>query len=258
MVEAKLSTSTHWDQRANAGYQQLGWVTNNGLLNKIVELAHLEGGELVVDAGTGSGAVLDALSPHLNKQGIIIGFDVSRIMMAARTTPLPDNAQLLVGSIYNIPISDQAVDVVTVRQVIHNLSDITTAVREVARILRSEGKAIFCEYTPQDQEVLDFERPVWELKEPGRNLWTGEQLVTAIAGGWIGQPKAISLYHEVLMQYSTRNWLRNSGLPFVSQEAIESIYWNAPLRLKRKMGITVTTEGDTLIDRPWAYVVVTN
>lgn len=256
--ESDLQRSGHWDSRAKAGYEKLGWVSASNLLSKITKLADLQPGQVGVDAATGSGAVIDALS-RAYYQNQLYGFDVSKGMLERREKPPLQNVSLFVADIYQLPLPDSSIDVMTARQVYHNLQEILDALREAHRVLRPGGRLIICEYTPFDQEVLDFEKPAWDIKEPGRNLWTPEQLRNDIAGYWIKafNGGSVDLDVEILTQYSNRNWMRNSGLPVEKQNHVMDVYASASENIVRKTGLTFTAKGDSLMNRPFSHIVAT-
>lgn len=263
-VRNYLSTAQHWDNKRAQGYNKLGWAKASGPLDKIVELAQFSGTEIVVDAGTGSQIVLDRLSSalkDLDGSGIVVGFDVSWKMLTSREGDLPTNARLLLADFYQMPFPDSSISVLTTRHVLHNLLNTEKAVLESRRVLGRGGKFIGVEYVAVDDEVLDFERKVFDLKEPGRNLWTGRQFRDLVACAWFDgteAPEVTSVkvdYHN-LENYSVVNWMSNSGLPFETQQQIINLYRNAPLSIAEKMRIICTGE-DVLTDRLFAYVVVT-
>lgn len=256
----ELEQGKYWHTRAQAGYKQLGWVNASEPLQKMVELAALKGDEIVVDAGTGSHAILKALAPHLIKGGRVYGFDVSAEMMDPMIRSQYPNAHLFQGDVYALPLRDNSVDLMTARMVYHNLSDVALALREAKRVLRPGGRLIVCEYvTPENQAAWQHERNVFDIKERGRNLWTGSQLETLIKSVWDRE------YHNghvraefaTLAQYSVRDWMSKSGLPSETQQNIVDLYLNAPEAVSGPMRITYTEDNDALVDRPFTFVVAT-
>lgn len=250
-----LATAEAWRPRARAGYERLAWVTAQEPLRKMVELAELKGNETVIDAATGSGAILDTLAPHLNRGGRIIGFDISQEMMDRRSKKLPENAELRVANIYTTGFDDKFAHLITARQVFHNLPDIPGAVNELSRVLKPEGKLIICEYTPISPQVQEFEREIFDIKEPGRHLWTGNQLAKEVADTFLTGNKLgeVDLQYAVMPQYSVRDWMKSSGLPKPKQDRILEIYLNAPDRIKKNMNANIIRD-DILVDRPFAFV----
>lgn len=253
-----LSESSYWEQRANAGYSRLGWVNAIEPLNKMVELAGLQGNEIVVDAGTGSQAILDALAPHL-KTGRIFGFDISAGMLQRKEGVLPSNAALFLGDIYHLPLVSNSVDLITSRMVYHNLNNTAKALEEAKRVLVPGGKLIVCEYvTPEDTLAWEHEKVVFDIKEKGRNLWTGNQLLREIAAQWeegrVSNGR-VSLDFAFLKGYSVKDWMSKSSLPEDKQQQVVDIYLKATPEVVKAMNINYTDDGDALVDRHFAYVV---
>lgn len=252
----KLDGSRYWHERARAGYGQLGWVTAPGPLQKLVGIANLRGWEIVLDAGTGSQAVLDTLAPYITT-GRIYGFDISKSMLDERQGPLPKRATVLEGDIYDIPFPDNFADLITARMVYHNLNDIAAATLECQRVLRPGGRLIVCEYVvPEIIEAREHETAVFDIKERGRNLWSGSELASMIACTWNqnGDYSRAELDFAVLRGYSVTDWMSHSGLPQHQQDEILDLYLNASEKVTKAMQIKPTGEGDVLVDRPFAFI----
>lgn len=245
-----------WSYRAEGGYRNLGWVSASKPLEKIVELADLKGKETVVDVGTGSLAVLKALGSYV-PNGKLIGFDISLEMMREGINDSTFSKKLFQADVYSIPLSCGFADLVTVRMVLHHIDNTPLALEEMYRILKPKGKMLAVEYIASDDEVQSFERKVFDIKEKGRHLWTGESFADLVKNHWLG-PKNddLSLDYSLLPQYSVRDWMGKSGLPEEIQLAVLECYLNAPKSVVQKMNITFTPEGDALVDRPFAYVLV--
>lgn len=249
-----LSTASHWDQDRSADYNKLSWVKARGLLDKITELADLRGGELVVDAGTGSQIILDRIATDLLEKddGLVIGFDMSLGMIQSREGCLPPNARLVLADFCDMPFPTTSVDVITARQVLHNLPLVGRAITEAGRVLREGGKFIGVEYVATDDEVLDFERTIFDIKEPGRNLWTGEIFKSIVEKFWGNS--AVTLHYFNLEHYSVGNWMENSGLSRKDQQRIIDLYHRAPESIVKKMNL-IKENGDILTDRLFAHIV---
>jgi SAM-dependent methyltransferase len=236
-----------WAKRAE-GYDGLGWVNAAEPLEMMVGAANLKPGERLVDVGTGSQKVLDAFKPHDG----LFGFDISSEMLALGK----NGNRLFSADAERIPFGGEAVDVVTARMVFHHLPRADRAVGEIGRILRPGGRMVVMEYVVPDDEVRNFERGVFELKEPGRHLWTGSELARLVASNWRGGVGAVRTQEALMPQYSVKDWMGKSGLPQETQEAVLSRYLQAPRRIVQKMNISYRGS-DALVDRPFALVVAT-
>lgn len=139
-------------------------------------------GKTVLDYGCGSGDNTILVASHGAR---IIGVDISPelIELAEKRLEahnLPDAAEFRVGSAHELPLEDESVDVVFGMAILHHL-DLKLASKEVFRVLKKGGRAIFLEpvrnskfirfirnLIPYEQPDLSpFERPLTdaELKE---------------------------------------------------------------------------------------------
>lgn len=109
----------------------------------------------MLDLGTGTGRILELLSP-LYRRGV--GVDMSREMLAVARANLDragvSNAQVRQGDIFAPPVERDSFDLVTVHQVLHFLDDPARAVREAARLLRPSGRLIIVDFAPHELEFL--------------------------------------------------------------------------------------------------------
>jgi demethylmenaquinone methyltransferase/2-methoxy-6-polyprenyl-1,4-benzoquinol methylase/ArsR family transcriptional regulator len=112
-----------------------------------------------LDAGTGTGRMLELIAPHA---GRAVGIDVSPDMLAiARDRLLRENirnAQVRLGDIYRLPfpngIAGAGFDVVLFHQVLHYLDDPGSAVVEAARVMAPGGRLLIADFTPHKEEFL--------------------------------------------------------------------------------------------------------
>jgi ArsR family transcriptional regulator len=109
-----------------------------------------------IDLGTGTGRILEVFSERSHRG---LGVDLSREMLAvARTTiersPALKHLSVRHGDVYNVPLSGQCADLVTLHQVLHYLSDPSAAIREAARLLEPGGRLLTVDFAPHDREFL--------------------------------------------------------------------------------------------------------
>ena len=112
----------------------------------------------LVDIGTGTGRILEVLSPYVAKG---IGIDQSREMLSIARAHLNQlkisNLHIRHGDMYRLPISNSFVDLVTLHQVLHYAEDPISVFHESARILRPGGVMIVVDFEPHDiQELRDL------------------------------------------------------------------------------------------------------
>jgi SAM-dependent methyltransferase len=119
--------------------------------------------EDLLDAGTGTGRMLELLAPHAKRA---VGIDVSPEMLAiARDRLARQNlpqVQVRLGDIYRLPFANGSggangaagFDAVLFHQVLHYLDDPGAAVVEAARVMRPGGRLAIADFAPHSLEFL--------------------------------------------------------------------------------------------------------
>jgi len=130
--------------------------------NAIVRLAREGAIESVLDAGTGTGRMLELLAPYI-KRGV--GVDSSPDMLAIARDRLEraniHHCQVRLADVYRLPFangdSEQGFDAVLFHQVLHYLEDPQGAIVEAARVLKPGGRVLIADFAPHDLEFLRTE-----------------------------------------------------------------------------------------------------
>ena len=137
-------------------------VPENDVEAAIVRLLGRSSLDSVLDAGTGTGRMLELLAPHI-KRGI--GIDASPDMLAIARDRLGQagafNCQVRRGDVYRLPFADGDVrsgfDAVLFHQVLHFLDDPQAALREAVRVLAPGGRILIADFAPHQLEFLRAE-----------------------------------------------------------------------------------------------------
>ncbi len=118
--------------------------------------------ENFLDAGTGTGRMLELIAPHAKRA---VGVDVSPEMLSIARDRLLQagltNAQVRLGDTYRLPFLNGAAgngfDVVLFHQVLHYLDDPGAAVAEAARIMTPGGRLLIADFASHTEEYLRAE-----------------------------------------------------------------------------------------------------
>jgi len=128
----------------------------------IVGLLRHEGLRDVLDAGTGTGRMLELLAPHI-KRGV--GIDQSAEMLVLAREKLASagamHCQVRRGDLYRLPFADgdaeHGFDAVIFHQVLHYLDDPQAALREAVRVVKPGGRVLIVDFAPHELEFLRAE-----------------------------------------------------------------------------------------------------
>jgi ubiquinone/menaquinone biosynthesis C-methylase UbiE len=115
--------------------------------------------EHFLDAGTGTGRMLELIAPHAARA---VGVDVSPEMLAIARDRLlrgnVQNAQVRLADTYRLPFPNGSAgagfDVVLFHQVLHYLDDPGAAVSEAARVMAPGGRLLIADFAPHKLEFL--------------------------------------------------------------------------------------------------------
>lgn len=117
--------------------------------------ALLPPGATVADLGCGTGAVSEALAPHVDR---LVAIDRAAPMLAraaARLAAWP-HAEVRQGELSDLPLPEASVDLAVCALVLHHLREPVEALREAARVLRPGGALALI-------DMLAHDRLAWGL-----------------------------------------------------------------------------------------------
>ena len=112
----------------------------------------------LLDIGTGTGRIVQVCAPRV---GRAIGVDLSREMLMVARSNLERarlrNCTVRHGNMYQLPLSGESFDVVTVHQVLHYAEQPAEVIREAARVLRPGGRLVVVDFLAHQVEQLRAE-----------------------------------------------------------------------------------------------------
>jgi SAM-dependent methyltransferase/DNA-binding transcriptional ArsR family regulator len=118
--------------------------------------------ENLLDAGTGTGRMLELIGPFARKA---VGIDVSPEMLGIARDRLTreglGHCRVRLGDVFRLPFPDggalSGFDAVLFHQVLHYLDDPAAAVAEAARVMRRGGRLLIADFAPHELEFLRHE-----------------------------------------------------------------------------------------------------
>ena len=115
---------------------------------RLIQLAHLQSSDRVLDLACGTGDIVSAAAPHVQRA---IGLDVThRMLQLARDRSGPAKAgHYVTGDMLALPFPDRSFTVVTIGYGLRNVPDLQQSLREIRRVLAPHGRVL----------SLDFNRP---------------------------------------------------------------------------------------------------
>jgi demethylmenaquinone methyltransferase/2-methoxy-6-polyprenyl-1,4-benzoquinol methylase len=114
--------------------------------------AAISGDALILDVACGTGDL--SLSLFESTGARVIGTDFCRPMLSIAAGKLPKEITLVEGDALWLPFKDSTFDVVTIAFGLRNLSDISSGLKELRRILKPQGRVAVLEFSRPSNPVL--------------------------------------------------------------------------------------------------------
>jgi ArsR family transcriptional regulator len=157
--------ASDWDTMRLAYYDE-------GVIEKMAEVASVDESSEIADVGTGTGFVAAGLAPRVKR---VIGIDNAPAMLSVARENLNaldlTNVELLVGDTTALPLEDASVDAAFANMVLHHAGNPRAMLREMARIVKPGGVVAV---------VDEVEHPYTWMHEEHADVWLGftrEQVV---------------------------------------------------------------------------------
>jgi ubiquinone/menaquinone biosynthesis C-methylase UbiE len=130
-----------WDRLSGIYDRQL-WLERRAIQTAL-ELARPARETALLDAGTGTGALLRALAIRPDPPRHVVGVDSSEAMLA-RVGPLPEGWRLVRADVAALPFDDESFDTATAIYLLHVLAPgaRAAALGELRRVLRPGGRLV--------------------------------------------------------------------------------------------------------------------
>lgn len=223
-------------------------------LNRLVKLAAPTRADRALDISTGGGHTALALAPHVAE---VTASDLTpRMLAAARdflTASGVTNASYVIADAERLPFLDASFDLVTVRIAPHHYASLSTAVREMARVLKPGGRLVVEDNIAPEDPALDELGNRWEKWRDAshvRNYTVSEwRTVLADAGLEISDAEVQRKSHDFA------SWVERMRMPAAERAKLEADMLVAPsdaqayYEIAATDGRVVRWSGECLITR---------
>lgn len=133
----------------------------------MVEMAKVNGQEILLDIATGGGHTANAFAPLVKK---VTALDLTAKMLAAAESFITgnghSNVEFVLGDAENLPFPDDSFDIVTCRIAPHHFPNVDIFIKEVYRVLRAEGKFLLDDnVVPETEEFDQFYNTIEKIRD---------------------------------------------------------------------------------------------
>lgn len=213
-----------WNVRAR-NYDKLFWTKDAGYLDKILAVSGFSKKDLVLDIGTGTGAMARCIRPHVRH---VVGMDFSDSMLKQGKW---EGISMVKWDITDSLFHNRLFDKIVGRMVFHHILDnLDRAFLRCYDLLKSKGKLIIAEGIPpsEDQDIIDWYTEMFKHKEVRRTFTRGFLVHSFVKNGF----RDVRAYKYKMKRFNINNWLINSGLHKAKQKLILNVHADAPPKVK--------------------------
>jgi ArsR family transcriptional regulator len=147
-TEGFLRDGADWEEA-----RALGLATTE-IEAKLLNLLPRERAGSFLDIGTGTGRLLQVMSPRVEHA---LGVDASKAMLALARARISEkkltNCAVRHGDMYRLPFGDGSFDLVALQMVLHHAADPAMALAEAARVLAPSGTLVVVDLAPHGRDL---------------------------------------------------------------------------------------------------------
>jgi ubiquinone/menaquinone biosynthesis C-methylase UbiE/catechol 2,3-dioxygenase-like lactoylglutathione lyase family enzyme len=196
-------------------------------LARLVALAQPVGTDIALDVSTGGGHTALALAPHVAR---VVASDLTPRMLAAARDFIgaqgATNVEYVVGDAERLPFLDETFDLVSVRIAPHHYADVRTAIREMSRVLKHNGRLVVVDNIAPKDPALDTLANEWERRRDPSHVreYTAAEWAAFIAGA------GLTLEHLETgnKSHAFQAWVERTQMPDAGRTALEADMLAAP------------------------------
>jgi ubiquinone/menaquinone biosynthesis C-methylase UbiE len=223
--------------RTAQAYVESNYHAHGPDLARMLELADPHPTDRMLDVCTGGGHTVLTLAPHVAQ---VIASDLTPTMLAAARTFLTSrgvaNVEYVIADAEHLPFLDASFQVVTVRAAPHHFADVGAATREMARVLRPDGRLVLSDsVAPADPTLDAFDDDLERRRDHShvRN-YTEQQWRDLLHAA--GLTVSHTEQHRITINFA--EWTARSGMPAEARARLEHDMLAAAPQIREYFAIT--------------------
>jgi ubiquinone/menaquinone biosynthesis C-methylase UbiE len=204
----------------------------------MVEMAKVNGQELLLDIATGGGHTANAFAPLVKK---VTALDLTAEMLAAAESFITGNAhsnvEFVRGDAENLPFPDDSFDIVTCRIAPHHFPNVDIFIKEVHRVLRSKGKFILDDnVVPETEEFDQFYNTIEKIRDYSHfRAWKKSEWIQKLEESGL----EVFEWHRFEKTFRFESWCNNMKLSDSEREHLTQFILESSDMIKDKFKIII-------------------
>uniref|UniRef100_A0A6M3L7K3 Putative methyltransferase n=1 Tax=viral metagenome TaxID=1070528 RepID=A0A6M3L7K3_9ZZZZ len=227
----------NWSERAKT-YNNLPAQKQKVLVAEMLKLGKVKPGHKVLDVGTGTGIMANALAP-LCKSVIAVDTNIGM----AYENKWEGNKTFIWNDITRLSFPENYFHRIFGRKVFHQVGDIGRAFSECFRVLKHGGRIVVAQPVPADAGIEHEYKRIFKLKDDRNVYLENDYFRFMMEAGF----KNIYSEPYIFKSMSVYEWLNGSAIPIRQQLQILKLHENASDEYKKAYNMRLE-EGDCFID----------
>ncbi|SMC16778.1 Methyltransferase domain-containing protein [Clostridium acidisoli DSM 12555] len=132
---------------------------------EVLQMLAIKKTDNILDLGAGTGYLTIPVAQMVH--GLVYALDMDEKMLEIIDCKAQDesitNIQLVKGSIDNIPLPDDSIDIVLASLVLHEIKPLSTTLQQIKRVLKDGGQFMCLEYEKNESAI---EGPPMQIRVP--------------------------------------------------------------------------------------------
>jgi len=242
MIE-EFTDFDYWEKRGET-YRELDDVKSKRTAYKIVNMIKTLGinrGSWILDAGCGRGDITKVVRDSFRHSNVL-GIDLSEKMIeGAKTKQTPGLKFFGIDFFSFVEDMGAFFDLIMMNLFIHHLTDgrDERAIDFVYDILNPNGHILIAEAIPPEDNVFDYYKEIFRLKEK-RNCYLLSDLLRLVRGGGFEDLKFLTYKFDIRLM----SWLNDVTLLPEKKKLIYSMHTNASSDFKKAYAMKPLLHGD--------------
>jgi len=141
-------------------------------MSELLQRLGIRNRSTIVDVGFGRADELRGLADTVGDEGRVYGIEPEKDRVEEVVSELgrTQNITVLAGNALHIPLPDRSADYVLLKGVLHEISDVSKALVEVARVCKKQGTVLIVDFTAFPRTWLTRSNMKWRLQNPRKLL----------------------------------------------------------------------------------------
>jgi ubiquinone/menaquinone biosynthesis C-methylase UbiE len=210
-------------------------------LLKMVEMAEVNGQEVLLDVATGGGHTANAFAPLVKK---VIAVDLTAEMLAAAESFIIENGhqnvEFVQGDAEQLPFTEESFDIVTCRIAPHHFPNVDTFIREVYRVLKPGGQFLLDDnVVPESKEYDQFYNTMEKIRDYSHfRAWKKSEWIQKLEESGL----EVFEWHRFEKSFRFESWCANMQLSESEKDLLSKFIFDSSEMIKDKFRIVIQAE----------------